>query len=180
MEPELRPGYPLGDRISLPRMVTAQIDSILTTKIIQDETTKLKRELSDLFKSNNPQYWFTLYVATFILLHEISVATQDRGRYARQNQLPVSFDVRISGRSFASTDSVGHPKTRFSLPSLVAAQHRSATSLLAHWHYFKSGRDPRNTEMHDTERTPMKYLTQEQKHVIWPWWRRMTDPGGLK
>ncbi|EHA57713.1 hypothetical protein MGG_05459 [Pyricularia oryzae 70-15] len=154
MEPELRPGYPLGDRISLPRMVTAQIDSILTTKIIQDETTKLKRELSDLFKSNNPQYWFTLYVATFILLHEISVATQDRGRYARQNQLP----------------------TRFSLPSLVAAQHRSATSLLAHWHYFKSGRDPRNTEMHDTERTPMKYLTQEQKHVIWPWWRRMTDP----
>ncbi|TLS25204.1 hypothetical protein PpBr36_07918, partial [Pyricularia pennisetigena] len=154
MEPESRPGYPLGDRISLPRMVTAQIDSILTTKVIQDQTSKLKKEINDLFKSNNPQYWFTLYVATFILLHEISVATQDRGRYARQNQLP----------------------TRFSLPSLVSAQHRSATSLLAHWHYFKSGRDPRNTEMHDTERTPMRYLSQEQKHFIWRWWRWMTDP----
>lgn len=158
MKPEMRPGYPLGNRISLPRMVTAQIDSILTTTILEDETKMLRKEMNGLFSSSSPKHWFTLYIATFILLHEISVATQDRERYARQNQLP----------------------TRFSLPSLVAAQHMSATSLLAHWSYYKSENNPGNTHIDNTDKSPMRFLNQNQKEFVWYWWSWMTTPEAMR
>jgi hypothetical protein len=158
MHPETRPGYPLGNKISLPRMITAQVDSILATKFLKNGAAKVSKYLENYLRSNNPKYWFTLYLATFILLHEISVATKDRGRYARENQLP----------------------TRFSLPFVVRDQHFSANNLLAHWHYYKTETDPSNVEAWKLQKTPMSSLNDTQKAFVWRWWHWMRTPGVLE
>ena len=89
MKPEQDIDYPLRDKISLPRMVTAQMDSILSTRYLQEWCRKLLAQLEKLLKSNNPQYWLTIYFATFILLHEVSFSSRDRHRHATENGLRV-------------------------------------------------------------------------------------------
>lgn len=158
MFPETHPDYPLGDRISLPRMITAQVDSILSTKFLKPGTTKVTKCLEKFLRSNDPAYWFSLYLSIFIILHEISVATKDRGRYARDNQLP----------------------TRFSLPSVVRDQHFGANNLLAHWHYYKTEIDPSNVESWKLHKSSMGRMSQSQRVFVWRWWQWMRRPGMLE
>ncbi|KAL8288366.1 hypothetical protein RB597_000469 [Gaeumannomyces tritici] len=158
MFPEAHPDYPLGERISLPRMITAQVDSILSTKFLKPGTTKVTKCLEKFLRSNDPAYWFSLYLSIFIILHEISVATKDRGRYARDNQLP----------------------TRFSLPSVVREQHFGANNLLAHWHYYKTEIDPSNVESWKLHKSSMGRMTQAQRSFVWRWWHWMRRPGMLE
>ena len=158
MVPETRPDYPLGDRISLPRMITAQFDSILTTKFLKPGTTHVTRFLEKSLKQNNPENFFVLYLSIFIILHEISVATKDRGRYARDNQLAV----------------------RFSIPQMVSKQHFGAVNLLAHWQYYKTEKDPLSTEPWKMHKSKMACLTEEQKDFVFRWWHWMRQPGMIE
>ncbi|KAL8377448.1 hypothetical protein RB595_008230 [Gaeumannomyces hyphopodioides] len=155
---ETHPDYPLGERISLPRMITAQVDSILSTKFLKPGTTKVTKCLEKFLRSNDSAYWFSLYLSIFIILHEISVATKDRGRYARDNQLP----------------------TRFSLPSVVREQHFGANNLLAHWHYYKTEIDPSNVESWKLHKSSMGRMSQSQRNFVWRWWHWMRRPGMLE
>lgn len=158
MVPETRPDYPLGDRISLPRMITAQFDSILTTKFLKPGTAQVTRFLEKSLKQNSAKNFFVLYVAIFIILHEISVATKDRGRYARDNQLA----------------------GRFSLPEMVGEQHFGAINLLAHWQYYKTEMDPLSTEPWKMHKSRMSELNEEQKAFVFRWWHWMRQPGVME
>jgi hypothetical protein len=84
------PDYPLGDKISVPRMITAQCDSIMVTRFLRPLTQDLIPEFEKFFRTGNPDNWFMLYVCTFILLSEVSFSCQDRRRHAQENWLKVN------------------------------------------------------------------------------------------
>lgn len=90
MEPNPDPTYPLRNKLSLPRMIVAQFDSIQCDIILKKSAPSVLRQLLDFIYGNNPSNWFTIYLVIFMLLHEISHSTKDRRRHALQNRAQVN------------------------------------------------------------------------------------------
>ena len=76
--------YPLWGRVSTPRMIVAQFDSI-NAKVVAPLRRKVLRTLEGLIKANRTQDWFTIYIAVFLLLHNVSTISADRRRHGRAN-----------------------------------------------------------------------------------------------
>ena len=72
-------------------MITAQCDSIMVTKFLKPLSHDLILELEKIFRTGNPDNWFTLYICTFMLLGEVSFSSQDRRRHGTDNWIT---DVR--------------------------------------------------------------------------------------
>ncbi len=91
MEPHFSDqSYPLWSRVSTPRMIIAQADSILASEIISPLRKKVLRLLEGMIKANKPKHWSTIYLAVFLLLHNVSVISADRRRHGKDNGAPVS------------------------------------------------------------------------------------------
>ena len=85
MEPKLDDkSYPLWGRVSTPRMIVAQIDSI-NAEIVAPLRRKVLKTLEALIKANKTQHWFTIYIAVFLLLHNVSTMSADRRRHGKAN-----------------------------------------------------------------------------------------------
>lgn len=71
------------------RMITAQFDSIGYKHVL----VKLKREVLDelwlLMQKRTDTTFFTVYLIVFMMLHEVSIACQDRRRRAKEQGLKV-------------------------------------------------------------------------------------------
>ena len=90
MEPEIEDtSYPLFDKVSTPRMIIAQFDSINGLKQLAPLRRELLTRLEGWVSSTKPKYWFTIYLTCFILLHEVSQGCEDRYRHARANSAEV-------------------------------------------------------------------------------------------
>lgn len=86
MKPEIRDEtYPLFKRVSVPRMILAQFDSINYTRILTKYGKFVLTELESLMSRNQPEYFFLVYVCLFVLLREASSTSADRYRHARNN-----------------------------------------------------------------------------------------------
>lgn len=90
MEPCRDPTYPLRNKLSLPRMIIAQFDSIQCDVILKRSAPSVLRQLLNFIYGSNPENWFTIYLVIFMLLHEISHSTKDRRRHAQQNRAQVN------------------------------------------------------------------------------------------
>jgi hypothetical protein len=77
MEPENDPAYPLSGKVSLPRMILAQFDSITYTRLLAVHGKHVLRELEALITQNKRRLWFTIYLSLFILLSEASWISRD-------------------------------------------------------------------------------------------------------
>jgi hypothetical protein len=98
--------HPLRGRISVPRMVVAQFDSIRCERIYKKLVPEVLRSLDALLTSNNKKAWFTVFLATFLLLHQVAWTSRDRRRYTAQNRVgkrPVRFRSRVYLISFELT-----------------------------------------------------------------------------
>lgn len=90
MEPELKDrSYPLFGKVSIPRIIIAQIDMFNTLRILQPLRKFVLDHLQRLVLSNKPKSWFTIYLSIFILLHDCSIISADRYRHARDNSMKV-------------------------------------------------------------------------------------------
>lgn len=85
MKPESGPNHPLPGRVSVPRMIVAQFDSIRYERIYKKLAPEVLRMLDGFFASRNREAWFTVFLATFLLLHQVACFSKDRYRYTRQN-----------------------------------------------------------------------------------------------
>lgn len=86
MRPEVRDAtYPLFGRVSMPRMLVAQFDSINHIKVLSKYGRKVLHDLETFIFRNQSPYWWTIYLCIFILLHEASRLSADRYRHARNN-----------------------------------------------------------------------------------------------
>ncbi|KAI1273854.1 hypothetical protein F5Y07DRAFT_244027 [Xylaria sp. FL0933] len=104
----------------LPRMITAQFDSIVYTDVLAEMRRYVLDELWLLMQRRRPTSFFSVYLVIFMMLHEISIGCQDRHRRAKEQGL----------------------KTYYDLEDVAAELKLGADVLLAHWHYFKAGIDP--------------------------------------
>lgn len=123
-------------------MVVAQFDSIRCERIYKKLVPEVLRSLDAFLTSNNKKAWFTVFLATFLLLHQVAWTSRDRRRYTAQNWVdkrPVRLGFRedlISSQLTLAQD------TRYGslvdpLTSWVEEVHHGAVMLLAHWQYFK-------------------------------------------
>ncbi|KAI1746045.1 hypothetical protein F4680DRAFT_442314 [Xylaria scruposa] len=116
----LEASTPPCERKFVSRMITAQFDSIGYNHVL----LKLKREVLDelwlLMQKRTDAIFFTVYLIVFMMLHEVSVACQDRRRRAKEQGL----------------------KTYYDLEDVTAKIKHSADVILGHWHYYKGDLDP--------------------------------------
>ena len=75
--------------VSIPRMVSAQLNNIGYSRILSPLRKQLLEELWSVMANKNPDHFFTVYLAVFMLLHEITAITQDRRRWAIDNRMKV-------------------------------------------------------------------------------------------
>ncbi|SPN98752.1 uncharacterized protein DNG_01795 [Cephalotrichum gorgonifer] len=132
--------YPLWGRVSTPRMVVAQIDSIIAKHFIPPLRRKVLNSLDLLIKANKTQDWFTIYVAIFLLLHNVSTISADRRRHGKANGATKGY----------------------SLPGFVEDLHLSANITLAFWHYYRTDEDPLEVDCIDRHRSRLVDLGAEQ------------------
>lgn len=92
MKPEMRDeSYPLFGKVSVPRMILAQFDSI-NTHLLHKYGKKVLSELEGFMSRGSTTMWYTVYLCLFILLREASWLSEDRYRHARNN-----FGSSVSG-----------------------------------------------------------------------------------
>ncbi|KAI3329913.1 hypothetical protein F4824DRAFT_371049 [Ustulina deusta] len=113
--------YPLCQgKHFISRMITAQFDSIGYKHVLANLKREVLDELWLLMQKRTDATFFTVYLITFMMLHEISVACQDRRRRAREQGL----------------------KTYYDLEDVAAKIKHGADIILGHWHYYKGDLDP--------------------------------------
>jgi hypothetical protein len=117
MKPPSDPDYPLKGKVSAPRMVVAQFDSIITERFLKRYSKLVLRDLEELVQQKSESSWWAVYLVMFILCRETSLITHDRYRHARQN----------TGRT-----------ERYTLPAFVEELQASTTLLVQYWHYYNT------------------------------------------
>ena len=66
-------------------MIVAQFDSIRHERIYKKLAPEVLRTIDTFLASCNKEAWFTVFLATFLLLHQAARTSQDRHRHTQQN-----------------------------------------------------------------------------------------------
>ncbi|KAB5576052.1 hypothetical protein GE09DRAFT_1215780 [Coniochaeta sp. 2T2.1] len=119
------PTYPLKNKtgenaVMLPRMIVAQFDCLQNQKILPDQLKKVLMQLETRLSAAKEE-WFSMYLAIFMLLHEIAVASKDRYRWAREHKQ----GPRYGAGKYAA------------LGKYVENFQRASVPLLAYWSYYR-------------------------------------------
>jgi hypothetical protein len=85
MTPSTDPDHPMGGKISIPRMITAQFDHLEKTKILSEFAPQAMKRLHRKLSEQKYPGWFTIYLSLFLLLHQLAVISGDRRRWAIAN-----------------------------------------------------------------------------------------------
>ncbi|KAI9155058.1 hypothetical protein HJFPF1_07623 [Paramyrothecium foliicola] len=138
-------GYPLRGKVSLPRIIVAQFDSINHNLFLQRYSKEVLKDLEFFMNQKSEDSWWVIYLTLFILMHEASWITQDRYRHARQNY----------GSSI-----------RYTLPDYVEELQSSCTLLMQSWHYYNTQVMPHPAKPWERHKSALATLTPEQYHVV--------------
>ena len=68
----------------------AQIQLIMTVKILQPLAQRVLRQLQKLIEKKRPSSWFAIYLCLFVLLHSCALFTSAAKDRARKHGLDVS------------------------------------------------------------------------------------------
>jgi hypothetical protein len=137
---EANPNCPYHKRIPVPRIVDQQIDLIVINVILQQEMKKVLEMLKKKLKKEPWSDWFEIYLANFILLHNVELTMAHDVEFAKLNNL----------------------KTKYSNKPLVNTITQGATTLLTCFHYAHRGYAPfSNPELEQTQP-----WTEEQKAFL--------------
>jgi hypothetical protein len=85
LSPISEPSHPYCGRVLVSRMIVAQFDSIRHECFYKDLAPDVLRTIDTFLASCNKEAWFTVFLATFLLLHLAACTSQDRYRHAKQN-----------------------------------------------------------------------------------------------
>ncbi|KJZ77239.1 hypothetical protein HIM_03560 [Hirsutella minnesotensis 3608] len=196
MKPETKDEtYPLYGKVSLPRMIVAQFDSINHNRVLTKYGRRVLQGLENLIFRNQSRWWWTIYLCVFILLREASFISADRYRHARNNcgarvgrhPSPQSAlgGARLSGPASSGTGPppffspfpldmmVASAKYRYTIPSFVEELHQGCNSILMHWHYYNCRPWPDPREPWTRHRHFTADLTSEQHELVM---ETLTDP----
>ncbi|TGJ85075.1 hypothetical protein E0Z10_g3697 [Xylaria hypoxylon] len=108
---------PLQGKIPLPPVMGAQIELVLIHQIQSNLRREMLENLQTITQANKQSTWFTTYLITFILLHNVSLLCQHDASYARKHGM----------------------KSRFAREDMVREYQLGANILLAYFHYCNKG-----------------------------------------
>jgi len=80
---------PLCGKIPLPPVMGAQIDSVLIHQIQPILRRRTLEDLQKLTQEKKQRTWFTTYLVTFVLLHNIALIMKHDAEYARKHGMKV-------------------------------------------------------------------------------------------
>ncbi|KAL2009024.1 hypothetical protein VTN00DRAFT_7218 [Thermoascus crustaceus] len=106
--------------ILVPPVLTAQIELISTATILRPLQQSVGKRLQRLVEANKPEFWLTIYLCNFVLLHSCSLLT----RYQIQKAKKLGM------------------KSRFLQDHLVEELHQGSKILLYYFHYRNKGSWP--------------------------------------
>jgi len=84
------PSSPYHGKMLIPQVLIAQFEIISAVALQRLLAKTVLNCLHMLIKANKKCYWFTIYLALFILLHSCSITTRRDGEFARQMLIGVS------------------------------------------------------------------------------------------
>lgn len=83
---------PLRGCIPLPPVMGAQIELVLIHQIQSSLRREMLENLQAMTQANKHQTWFTTYLITFILLHNVALLCQHDAGYARKHGIKVCIE----------------------------------------------------------------------------------------
>jgi hypothetical protein len=90
MSRDANPNCPYHDRIPVPPIVDLQIDLIVINELLQPELKKILNMLKTMLLSSDPwNSWFEIYLAYFILLHNVELTMAHDAWFVKRNNLKV-------------------------------------------------------------------------------------------
>ncbi|KAI9049136.1 hypothetical protein LZ554_006984 [Drepanopeziza brunnea f. sp. 'monogermtubi'] len=134
MTTDPNPACPYHDRVPVPPIVDLQIDLIVVNEILQPELKKILKMLKEKLESSEPwSDWFEIYLAYFILLHNVELTMAHDAWFVKRNNL----------------------KRKYSNKSLIDTITQGATTLLTCFHYAHQGYAPfSEPQLECTQRFP--------------------------
>lgn len=81
--------FPLFGKIPLPPVMIQQLDMILTLGILNPLQKQVLEDLQRLILANKPKSWLTIYLITFMSLHNCAMMSDENYRNARKHGLRV-------------------------------------------------------------------------------------------
>jgi hypothetical protein len=84
------PNCPYHDRIPVPPIVDLQIDLIVINELLQPKLKKILQTLKTMLEGSDPwNDWFQIYLACFILLHNVELTMAHDAWFVKRNNLKV-------------------------------------------------------------------------------------------
>jgi len=115
------PACPYHERVPVPPIVDLQIDLIVINDILQPELKKILKMLKIMLEGSDPwTNWFEIYLAYFVLLHNVELTMAHDAWFVKRNSLKRKYSNRL----------------------LVETIMQGATSLLTCFHYAHQGFAP--------------------------------------
>ncbi|KAI0432118.1 hypothetical protein F5Y09DRAFT_164579 [Xylaria sp. FL1042] len=128
----------LKGKIPLPPVMGAQIELVLIHQIQSSLRKEMLENLQAITQANKQHTWFTTYLITFILLHNVALLCQHDASYARKHGM----------------------KTRFAREDMVREYQLGANILLAYFHYCNKGIHPFSAECKEQDLTTLAALNE--------------------
>jgi hypothetical protein len=134
------PNCPYYDRVPVPPIVDLQIDVITINDLLQPEMKKILKKVKEMLESKNPwKNWFEIYLAYFILLHNVELTMAHDAWFVKRHNLKVCLP-HLSETCHISY--LTHLQTKYSNKTLVDTIMHGATTLLTCFHYAHQGYAP--------------------------------------
>ncbi|KAI1127716.1 hypothetical protein F5Y10DRAFT_242228 [Nemania abortiva] len=135
---------PLQGKIPLPPVMGAQIELVLIHQIQSNLRREMLENLQSMTQANKQHTWFTTYLITFILLHNVALLCQHDTGYARKHGM----------------------KTRFAREDMVREYQLGANILLAYFHYCNKGIYPFSAECKEQDLATLAALNETKTQFI--------------
>jgi len=84
--------------ILLPPVMGAQIELIMTCKVLEPHKVKFLQTLNKMLTPDKNENWFTIYLCLFILLHSCAMYVRNEEKQARKHGLEVSLGAPLPWR----------------------------------------------------------------------------------
>ncbi|KAI0394005.1 hypothetical protein F5Y17DRAFT_466511 [Xylariaceae sp. FL0594] len=135
---------PLNGKIPLPPVMGAQIELVLIHQIQSTLRREMLESLQSMTQANKQQTWYTTYLITFILLHNVALLCQHDSAYARKHGM----------------------KARFAREEMVREYQMGANVLLAYFHYCNKGIYPFSPECKEQDLITLAGLDEQKLQLI--------------
>ncbi|KAL7628686.1 hypothetical protein AAE478_000201 [Parahypoxylon ruwenzoriense] len=155
---------PLRGCIPLPPVMGAQIELVLIHQIQSSLRREMLENLQSMTQANKHQTWFTTYLITFILLHNVALLCQHDAGYARKHGIKVCIGDSSAGHG--DDHPAIHQHGRFAREEMVREYQMGANILLAYFHYCNKGVYPFSVECKEQDLSTLADLDESNVKLI--------------